>query len=54
MTLDVGLVPSSEDVLFEGIFSLYRIWSSEEQFLAFIPYKLRKNKRAEGTCINIY
>jgi hypothetical protein len=32
----------------------YRIWSSEEQFLAFIPCKLRKNKRAEETCINIY
>jgi hypothetical protein len=66
MTLDFGLVPCSEDVLFEGIFSWceaglsvvedrkYRIWSSEEQFLAFIPYKLRTKKRAEGTCINIY
>jgi hypothetical protein len=29
----------------------YHIFSSEEQFLAFIPYKLRTNERAEWTCI---
>ena len=68
VTLDVGLVSCSEDMLFEGIFvsvkceaglsvveaRKYRIWSSEKQFLAFIPYKLKTNKRAEGTCINIF
>jgi hypothetical protein len=32
----------------------YCSWSSEGQFLAFIPYKLRRNERAEGTYINIF
>jgi hypothetical protein len=32
----------------------YRSWSSEEQFVAFISYKLRTNERADWTYIDIF
>jgi hypothetical protein len=57
MTLDIGLrtfylKASSVGVSCEaGLFVVqarkYRSWSSKKKFLAFIPYKLRTNKRAE-------
>jgi hypothetical protein len=66
VTLDVGLVPSSEDTLFVGIFCWCQVWSrfsvvearnywswsSKKQFLAFIPYRLRTNERKEETSIS--
>ena len=31
----------------------YRSWSSKEQFLAFIPYRLRINESTEETSISV-
>jgi hypothetical protein len=68
MTLDIGLVPSSEDIIWRHLLlvSIVKqvcllsrpgnivVGPAKKKFLAFIPYKLRTNKRAEGTCINIF
>ena len=66
VTLDVGLETCSEDVLFEGNSCWCQVWSrfdwsrkywswfSKEQYLAFIPYRLRINKRTEERSISTF